>query len=75
MVKEIFNITFKSHIFHPNKKLRLIILKLIECLFENQLSLALHFGDYLIAAQLEDSEVAAPIIKKCLEERPEHMLL
>lgn len=53
----------------------MVVLKLIECLFENQLTLALHFGDYLIASLILDNEIVVHIIKKCIEKRSDHMLM
>lgn len=35
MIKDIFNDVFKQHILHPNKKIRVLVLKLIELLFDN----------------------------------------
>ncbi|CAD8055256.1 unnamed protein product [Paramecium primaurelia] len=75
MIKDIFNVVFQQHILHPNKNIRVLVLKLIELLFDNQLSIALQFGDYLIVALMNDADIAEPILKKCIEVRPEHMLL
>ncbi|CAD8062454.1 unnamed protein product [Paramecium sonneborni] len=75
MIKDIFNVVFQKHILHPNKTIRVLVLKLIELLFDNQLSISLQFGDYLIVALINDEEIAEQILKKCIEVRPEHMIL
>jgi hypothetical protein len=41
LVKDIFMITFRDHICHRNPAIKLVVLKLLEILFDNKLTVAL----------------------------------